>query len=191
MDMKTAPLSLLNDPSLLKTDALVNGHWVKGASRFDVHDPATGKKLADVANLGPKDAEAALAAELVALGAALALHEIGAGHAGVEAEQAPGLDRWRHRLRVRAFSAAAPGVHQGGRLPEQRLGPDAHGVLHAGAGRRLGQVSPESAGNRRRASGRAFATRSATASSGSCSAATPPSSGRKTPTASPLNARRR
>jgi succinate-semialdehyde dehydrogenase/glutarate-semialdehyde dehydrogenase len=60
MDMKTAPLSLLNDPTLLKTDALINGHWVKGASRFDVHDPATGKKLADVANLTVKDAEAAL-----------------------------------------------------------------------------------------------------------------------------------
>ena len=60
MDMKTAPLSLLNDPTLLKTDALINGHWVKGASRFDVHDPATGKKLADVANLGPADASAAI-----------------------------------------------------------------------------------------------------------------------------------
>jgi len=60
MDMKTAPLSLLNDPSLLKTDALINGHWVKGASRFDVHDPATGQKLADVANLTAKDAEAAI-----------------------------------------------------------------------------------------------------------------------------------
>jgi succinate-semialdehyde dehydrogenase/glutarate-semialdehyde dehydrogenase len=60
MDMKTAPLSLLNDPSLLKTDALINGHWVKGASRFDVHDPATGKKLADVANLTAQDAEAAI-----------------------------------------------------------------------------------------------------------------------------------
>ena len=60
MDMKTAPLSLLNDPTLLKTDALINGHWVKGASRFDVHDPATGKKLADVANLTAQDAEAAL-----------------------------------------------------------------------------------------------------------------------------------
>jgi succinate-semialdehyde dehydrogenase / glutarate-semialdehyde dehydrogenase len=60
MDMKTAPLSLLNDPTLLKTDALINGQWVKGASRFDVHDPATGQKLADVANLTAKDAEAAL-----------------------------------------------------------------------------------------------------------------------------------
>jgi succinate-semialdehyde dehydrogenase/glutarate-semialdehyde dehydrogenase len=62
MDMKTSPLSLLNDPSLLKTDALINGQWVKGASRFDVHDPATGAKLADVANLGAAEAEAAIAA---------------------------------------------------------------------------------------------------------------------------------
>jgi succinate-semialdehyde dehydrogenase/glutarate-semialdehyde dehydrogenase len=62
MDMKTAPLSLLKDPSLLKTDALINGQWVAGASRFAVHDPATGKLLADVANLGPIDAEQAIAA---------------------------------------------------------------------------------------------------------------------------------
>jgi succinate-semialdehyde dehydrogenase / glutarate-semialdehyde dehydrogenase len=62
MDMKTSPLSLLKDPSLLKTDALINGEWVKGSSRFDVNDPATGHKLADVANLGPKEAEAAIAA---------------------------------------------------------------------------------------------------------------------------------
>ena len=56
MDMKTAPLSLLNDPTLLKTDSLINGQWVAGTSRFDVNDPVTGKKLADVANLGPADA---------------------------------------------------------------------------------------------------------------------------------------
>jgi succinate-semialdehyde dehydrogenase/glutarate-semialdehyde dehydrogenase len=68
MDMKTAPLSLLNDPTLLKTDALINGQWVAGASRFDVNDPATGKKLADVANLGPKEAEAAIAAANTAWG---------------------------------------------------------------------------------------------------------------------------
>ena len=60
MDMKTAPLSLLNDPSLLKTDALINGQWLKGSSRFDVHDPSTGKKLTDVANLGTADASTAI-----------------------------------------------------------------------------------------------------------------------------------
>ena len=68
MDMKTAPLSLLNDPTLLKTDALINGQWVAGSSRFDVNDPATGKKLADVANLGPAEAEAAIAAANTAWG---------------------------------------------------------------------------------------------------------------------------
>lgn len=62
MDMKTSPISLLKDPSLLKTDALINGQWVQGTARFDVNDPATGLKLADVANLGAKDAEAAIAA---------------------------------------------------------------------------------------------------------------------------------
>ena len=68
MDTKTAPLSLLNDPSLLKTDALINSQWIAGTRRFDVNDPATGKKLADVSNLGPADAEAAITAANTAWG---------------------------------------------------------------------------------------------------------------------------
>src|SRR5207248_1502929 len=40
----------------------VGGEWVKGSARFDVHDPATGMKLADVANLGVADAQRAIAA---------------------------------------------------------------------------------------------------------------------------------
>ena len=60
MDMKTSPLALLNDPSLLKTDALINGQWVQGSARFDVNDPATGRKLADVPNLGAAEAELAV-----------------------------------------------------------------------------------------------------------------------------------
>jgi succinate-semialdehyde dehydrogenase/glutarate-semialdehyde dehydrogenase len=62
MDMAASPLSLLKEPSLLKTDALINGQWMPGSQRFDVHDPALGIKLADVANLGPTEAEAAIAA---------------------------------------------------------------------------------------------------------------------------------
>ena len=62
MDQKASPLSLLKDPSLLRSDALINGQWVAGSARFDVNDPASGNKLADVANLGPGDAEAAIAA---------------------------------------------------------------------------------------------------------------------------------
>ncbi|MDM0041574.1 NAD-dependent succinate-semialdehyde dehydrogenase [Variovorax sp. J22G21] len=69
MDMKTSPLALLNDPTLLKTDALVDGQWLKGASRFEVNDPATGLKLADVANLTRSDAAAAIAAANKALAA--------------------------------------------------------------------------------------------------------------------------
>ena len=60
MDTKTSPLSLLTDQSLLRSNALVNGEWVAGSSRFDVIDPATGHKLVDVANLGASEASKAV-----------------------------------------------------------------------------------------------------------------------------------
>ncbi|MGE5115597.1 MAG: NAD-dependent succinate-semialdehyde dehydrogenase [Betaproteobacteria bacterium] len=62
MDMKTSPLAALADASLLRTDALIGGQWVAGSARFEVHDPATGQRLADVANLGPAETKDALAA---------------------------------------------------------------------------------------------------------------------------------
>ena len=62
MTDKTSPLATLDDPSLLKTQALINGEWVGGKTTFAVNDPATGALLADVANLGPAEAEAAIAA---------------------------------------------------------------------------------------------------------------------------------
>ncbi len=72
MDMKTSPLATLNDPGLLKTDSLLGGEWVAGGvagiARFDVTDPATGLKLADVANLGPVDCHNAIVAADRALG---------------------------------------------------------------------------------------------------------------------------
>ena len=55
-----SPLNELTDPTLFKTDGLVNGKWVKGKARFDVTDPATGLKLADVADLGPRETQAAI-----------------------------------------------------------------------------------------------------------------------------------
>ncbi len=66
--MTSSPLALLNDPTLLKTDALINGQWVTGSQRFDVTDPATGEHLASVANLGTAEAEAAIAAANAAWG---------------------------------------------------------------------------------------------------------------------------
>ena len=62
MDAIASPLASLQDPNLLKTQALVNGLWVGGASRFAVRDPATGALLAEVANLGAAETEDAIAA---------------------------------------------------------------------------------------------------------------------------------
>ena len=64
----STPLASLKDPSLLKTQGLINGQWVSGASHFAVHDPATGAHLVDVANLGPQEAEAAIAAAVQTFG---------------------------------------------------------------------------------------------------------------------------
>ena len=63
------PLTQLNDPTLLKTKALINGEWVDGNGTFAVTDPATGEHLADVANLGAAHAEQAIAAANAAWGA--------------------------------------------------------------------------------------------------------------------------
>ena len=61
MDMKNSPLATLKDPTLLKTQALIDGSWVDGTTTFEVTDPATGQVLAEVTNLGAADAEAAIA----------------------------------------------------------------------------------------------------------------------------------
>ena len=62
MTQSPSPLAALKDPSLLKLDALINGEWVAGSSRFDVTDPATGATLASVPRLGAAETEAAIAA---------------------------------------------------------------------------------------------------------------------------------
>jgi succinate-semialdehyde dehydrogenase / glutarate-semialdehyde dehydrogenase len=67
MTTTTSAFALLKDPTLLKTDALINGVWVKGTARFDITDPSNGNKIADVANLGTADAEAAIKAANAAL----------------------------------------------------------------------------------------------------------------------------
>jgi succinate-semialdehyde dehydrogenase / glutarate-semialdehyde dehydrogenase len=64
MNMKTSPLAALADPGLLQTEALIGGAWqpAQSSARFAVTDPATGLELAQVANLGPVDAAAAISA---------------------------------------------------------------------------------------------------------------------------------
>jgi succinate-semialdehyde dehydrogenase / glutarate-semialdehyde dehydrogenase len=62
MNTSTHPLAALNDPTLLKTQALINGQWVDSTERFDVTDPATGALLCQVPNLGAEATHAAIAA---------------------------------------------------------------------------------------------------------------------------------
>ena len=58
----------LADPTLLKADAYVDGAWIKGAAgkTFPVRNPATGETLAEVADLEPADARAAIEAAAAA-----------------------------------------------------------------------------------------------------------------------------
>ena len=70
MNLNTPPIPLqarLSDPSLLRVDARIGAQWLATVVRFNVHDPATGHKLADVANLGAEHARDAIAAANAAL----------------------------------------------------------------------------------------------------------------------------
>jgi len=60
MTDQTHPISQLADPALLKTAAYINGAWVTSEGTFDVHDPATGKTIASVANLTQQAAGVAI-----------------------------------------------------------------------------------------------------------------------------------
>ncbi len=60
MSRTTSPLSLLKDPSLLKTQAYIDGQWVDSARRFAVTDPATNAELAQVPALEPMHAQLAI-----------------------------------------------------------------------------------------------------------------------------------
>ena len=53
---------LLEEPSLFKEEAFINGAWVKSANTFAVTNPATGEEIAQVSNLESKDAELAIQA---------------------------------------------------------------------------------------------------------------------------------
>lgn len=62
-------LSRLKDPSLLKSDAYIDGAWTSADSHatFAVADPATDVEIAHVADLGAKETERALVAAETAL----------------------------------------------------------------------------------------------------------------------------
>ncbi|NKW79070.1 aldehyde dehydrogenase family protein, partial [Rhodobacteraceae bacterium R_SAG7] len=86
----STPTSLsLRDPSLLETRAYVNGQWIDGATTFDVIDPATGRLVAEVADL-----DAAAAAKAVD-----AAHAAGPSWAALTGkERSSILRRWNDLL---------------------------------------------------------------------------------------------
>lgn len=52
--------SQLNDPTLLRLDAYIDGKWEVGKKRFAVNDPATDAVLAEVADMTSQDANLAI-----------------------------------------------------------------------------------------------------------------------------------
>ena len=52
----------LKDPSLLRTQCLVDGRWIDGADKIGVRNPATGEIVASVPKLGADETRAAIAA---------------------------------------------------------------------------------------------------------------------------------
>ncbi|MBK6714241.1 MAG: NAD-dependent succinate-semialdehyde dehydrogenase [Burkholderiales bacterium] len=145
MTTAASPLALLNDPSLLKTDALINGEWVAGASRFDVTDPATGAKLADVARLGAAETEAAIAAANAAWPA---------WRAKTAKERAAILQRWNTLLLQNAEDLGRiMTAEQGKPLPEAK-GEVVYGAsfiewFAEEAKRVYGETIPSTDGNKR------------------------------------------
>jgi len=63
--MQTAAFPMqLDNPALLRMQGYINGQWVSAADKsvFSVDNPATGQTIAQVANLGPSQAQAAIVA---------------------------------------------------------------------------------------------------------------------------------
>ncbi|MFN3860360.1 MAG: NAD-dependent succinate-semialdehyde dehydrogenase [Roseateles sp.] len=84
-----SPLDALDNPGLLRTQALINGEWVSGSTTFAVTDPATGRELAQVPNLGRTEADSAIAA---------AANALNAWRAKPAKERAAVLVRWQQLL---------------------------------------------------------------------------------------------
>jgi succinate-semialdehyde dehydrogenase/glutarate-semialdehyde dehydrogenase len=145
MDTKTSPLASLADPSVLRTEGLVNGQWLPGSSRFEVTDPATGRVLADVANLGPVDAAAAISAAEKAWPA---------WRAKTAKERATILMRWFHLLHQHADDLARIMTAEQGKPLAEARGEVGYGASFiewfAEEARRVyGETIPTTDGNKR------------------------------------------
>ena len=145
MDMKTSPLATLNDPTLLKTDALINGEWLAGSARFDVIDPATGTKLVDVADLGVADTQAAIDA---------ANRALPAWRGKTAKERSAILMKWFHLINQHADDLACIMTAEQGKPLAEAKGEVAYGASFiewfAEEGKRVyGETVPTTDNNKR------------------------------------------
>ncbi|MDO8376362.1 MAG: aldehyde dehydrogenase family protein, partial [Aquabacterium sp.] len=149
MDTATSPLAQLNDPSLLKTDALIGGEWVAGGAagnaRFDVIDPATGRKLADVANLGPVDCHNAIVA---------ANQAWGPWRTKTAKERAAVMMKWFHLLHQHADDLARIMTAEQGKPRGEARGEEGYGAsfiewIAEEAKRVFGETIPTTDNNQR------------------------------------------
>ncbi len=145
MDSKTSPLAALEDASLLKTQALINGEWISGKSQFAVTDPATGAHLADVANLAEADCEAAIAA---------ASNALPAWRSKTAKERAAILMRWQQLLLKHADDLARIMTAEQGKPQAEARGEVAYGASFidwfAEEGKRIyGETIPTTDANKR------------------------------------------
>jgi succinate-semialdehyde dehydrogenase/glutarate-semialdehyde dehydrogenase len=105
-------LPKLNDATLLRNQAYINGAWISGGATFDVTNPADGSTVASVPNLGPAEAQAAIAAANAAF----------ASWSGKTAkERAAVMRKWFDLLIANADDLAAlMTAEQGKPLPEAK-----------------------------------------------------------------------
>lgn len=54
------PLSSVKDQSLIKKHGFINNEWVGGDGFFDVNDPSTGQKIAEVSDMGASLSQASV-----------------------------------------------------------------------------------------------------------------------------------
>ncbi|ABE36564.1 succinate-semialdehyde dehydrogenase family protein [Paraburkholderia xenovorans LB400] len=109
---KPHPLDKLKDPSLLRTQAYVDGRSQGGAQEFAVFDPATGAEIARVPNLAAAEARQAIDAANAALPAWRAL---------TGKQRAAMLRRWYELIVAHAADLAAiMTAEQGKPLAEAR-----------------------------------------------------------------------
>ncbi|MCS2611126.1 NAD-dependent succinate-semialdehyde dehydrogenase [Halomonas dongshanensis] len=137
----------LNDPSLLQTHAYIDGQWVEGTdgARFDVLNPATGERIAQVASVGVAETRRAIEA---------AERALSAWQAKTAKERSTLLRRWHDLMLAHQEDLALIMTSEQGKPLAEARGEVAYGASYiewfAEEGRRTyGDVIPSVANDRR------------------------------------------